>query len=124
MRPTADAAGGVVLELAGEKRYPPALVGQVRERPPLDRRGGGAFDRAQRMGQVVLAELGVERCERLLPDKRDPHVQQRQGAQSDQRARQQARREAARARTAARRHSVQRRLFAGWAGADGHVGHG
>ena len=60
MRPTAPPAPAVLFQLAGQKRHPPLLIGQAGERSPLNRRGGGVFDRVQRAREVVLAELAVQ----------------------------------------------------------------
>ena len=52
--------------------------------------GAARSTAAQRAIQVVLAEFGVQRRERLLPDERDAGIDQRQRAEPDQRAREHA----------------------------------
>ena len=54
-------------------------------------RGCRAFHRVQRAAEVVLAEFGIQRGERLLPEQRDGGVGEGERAERDQHDREQAR---------------------------------
>ena len=61
--PDRAAVAGVAFELARRGTRSAPLVGEARERPALERRGRGPFDRAQRAAQMVLAEFRVQSAE-------------------------------------------------------------